>query len=103
MNPFSVLAAYVYQHPDKYAKYGRLLPKEEAKARLKHEAAEWFESGEELVMNDGSTFHEFLLRLLDEDLIVIFERNGKLYPCRTLLLIDPELDKTILDSLEVGE
>ena len=103
MNPFSILVGHIYQHPDKYAKYGRLLPKEEAKARLKREAAEWFESGEEPVMDDGSTLHEFLLRLLDEDLIVIFERDGELYPCRTLLLIDPELDKTILDSLEVEE
>ena len=101
-NIFSGLASYIYEHPEKFAKHGRLLPKKEALARLKLEGMKMMESGEEVVFESGETLHEVLIHLLKKDLIVVFERNGEIYPCRVTKLIDQHLDELILEGLREG-
>ena len=99
-SPFSRLARRIYMHPEKYAEYGRLLPKEEAMMRLRLEGMKMMENGEEPVFEDGSTLHEILMDFLRDDIIVVFERDGEIYVARTTMLADPVLDKIIVKLIK---
>jgi len=69
-------------------------------ARLRREAAEMFGSGEEPVFEDGTSLHEILTEFLEKDIIVVFERDGELYPTRVTAIIDPILDKEIIEQIK---